>query len=111
LKKVLGPDRVQYREQLSRFDRRLLSVRTRSRKFIHSSRGDHECYDLAKDPAEMHNLYLKDDRFSDLMAKASNYYARMDDFYRSNRQKIDGDIDDAQIDESMVEQLKSLGYM
>jgi arylsulfatase A-like enzyme len=111
LVKAFGPDRAQYREQLSRFDRRLLSVRTRDRKFIHSSRGDHECYDLATDPDEMDNLYLKDDRFSDLMAKASKYYARMDDFYRSNREKIDGSVDDSNIDESMVEQLKSLGYM
>jgi len=108
--KVFGPDRAQYREQLSRFDRRLLSVRTRDRKFIHSSRGDHECYDLARDPAEMHNLYL-DESFSDLMAKASKYYARMDDFYSSHREKIDGSVDDSNIDESMIEQLKSLGYM
>ena len=108
--KTFGPDRAQYREQLSRFDRRLLSVRTRDRKFIYSSRGDHECYDLAKDPAEMHNLY-PDDRFSDLMEKESKYYARMNDFYRSHREKIDGVVDDGNIDESMVEQLKSLGYM
>jgi len=109
--KTFGPDRAQYREQLSRFDRRLLSLRTRNRKFIHSSKGDHECYDLAKDPAEMHNLYLKDDRFSDLMAKASKYYARMDDFYRSFKHRIDGDIDEDAIDDTMIEQLKSLGYM
>ena len=111
LVKAFGPDRAQYREQLSKFDRRLLSVRTRDRKFIHSSRGDHECYDLATDPDEMDNLYLKDDRFSDLMAKASKYYAGMDDFYRSHREKIDGSVDDSNIDESMIEQLKSLGYM
>ena len=111
LVKAFGPDRAQYREQLSKFDRRLLSVRTRDRKFIHSSRGDHECYDLATDPDEMDNLYLKDDRFSDLMARASEYYAGMDDFYRSHRKKIDGSVDDSNIDESMIEQLKSLGYM
>ena len=110
LVKVFGPDRAQYREQLSRFDRRLLSVRTRNRKFIHSSRGDHECYDLTKDPAEVHNLY-PDDSFSDLMEKGSKYYARMNYFYQSNREKIDGNINDTRIDESMIEQLKSLGYM
>ena len=108
--KTFGPDRAEYREQLSRFDRRLLSVRTRDRKFIHSSGGDHECYDLAKDPDEMHNLY-PDNNFSDLMEKGSKYYARMNNFYRSHREKIDGAVDDGNIDESMVEQLKSLGYM
>ena len=110
LVKAFGPDRAQYREQLSRFDRRLLSVRTRNRKFIHSSRGDHECYDLAKDPAEMHNLY-PDESFSDLMEKAPKYYARMNDFYRSNREKIDGETAENNIDESTIEQLKALGYM
>jgi len=108
--KTFGPDRAGYREQLSRFDRRLLSVRTRNRKFIYSSRGDHECYNLAKDPAEVHNLY-PDDSFSVLMEKGSKYYARMNNFYRSNREKIDGVVDDGNIDESMVDQLKSLGYM
>ena len=110
LVKAFGPDRAQYREQLSKFDRRLLSVRTRDRKFIYSSRGDHECYDLAKDPVEMHNLY-PDNSFSDLMQKVSKYYARMNDFYRSNREKIDGEIAEIDIDESTVEQLKALGYM
>lgn len=109
--KTFGPDRAIYREQLSRFDRRLLSVRTKNRKFIHSSRGDHECYDLATDPDEMDNLYLKDDRFSDLMAKASKYYARMDDFYRSFKHSIEGDVDEDAIDDTMIEQLKLLGYM
>ncbi len=108
--KTFGPDRAGYREQLSRFDRRLLSLRTKDRKFIYSSMGDHECYDLAKDAAEMHNLY-PDDSFSDLIEKGSKYYARMNDFYLSHREKIDGVVDDGNIDESMVEQLKSLGYL
>ena len=108
--KTFGPDRAGYREQLSRFDRRLLSLRTKDRKFIYSSMGDHECYDLAKDAAEMHNLY-PDDSFSDLIEKGSKYYARMNDFYLFHREKIDGVVDDGNIDESMVEQLKSLGYL
>ena len=111
LVKAFGPDRAQYREQLSRFDRRLLSVRTRDRKVIYSSSGDHECYDLAKDPTEKHNLYLGDESFSDLMEKGSKYYARMNDFYRSNREKIDGKTAENDIDESTIEQLKALGYM
>jgi arylsulfatase A-like enzyme len=111
LVKVFGPDRSHYKEQLNQFNRRLLSVRTRDRKFIYSSRGDHECYDLAKDPAELNNLYPEDNRFSDLMEKAFKYYSRMDDFYMANRENIDGDINFGQIDESIIEQLKSLGYM
>ena len=109
--KTFGPDRAGYREQLSRFDRRLLSIRTKDRKFIYSSMGDHECYDLAKDPNETDNICRIDGGFTDLMEKASKYYERMDAFYRPCRQRIDGDVEDASIDKSMIEQLKSLGYM
>lgn len=110
LVKVFGPKGSHYKERLNQFDRRLLSVRTRDRKFIYSSRGDHECYDLAKDPAELSNLY-PDNRFSDLMEKAFKYYGRMDNFYTANRKKIDGDINFDQIDGSVIERLKSLGYI
>jgi len=58
----------------------------------------------------MHNLY-PDENFSDLMEKASKCYARMNNFYRSNREKIDGETVKNDIDESTVEQLKALGYM
>ena len=110
LVKPFGPDRKQYRERFRQFDRRLLSVRTKDLKFIYSSRGDHECYDLSEDPAESLNLYPASG-FSRLEEKASKYYARMDEFYRWNSQKIDGEVEEEDIDEAVIERLKSLGYM
>lgn len=109
--KVFGPDRVRYKTQLKRFDRRLLSLRTGERKFIFSSRGDHEYYDLAKDPGELNNLYGFDNGASELKEKASIYYEKMDRFYMENREKFDGNIDPDRIDSSVAEKLKSLGYM
>lgn len=110
LVKPFGPDRKQYRKQFSRFDRRLLSVRTQDLKFIYSSRGDHESYDLSMDPAESLNLYPAKE-FSRLEEQASKYYIRMDEFYQRNRQKIDGEVGEEDIDEAVVERLKALGYM
>jgi arylsulfatase A-like enzyme len=111
LVKVFGPDKKHLKKELSRYDRRLLSVRTRDRKFIYSSRGDHECYDLSHDPGEQQNLHLKSSDFSDLEEKARRYYDRMDHFYRENQGKIDGEIDESGIDDSVAEHLKALGYM
>lgn len=111
LVKVFGPDKKQYKDRLSRFNRRLLSVRTRDRKFIYSSRGDHEYYNLKKDPSESNNLYAKTDAYHDLMEKAAGYYERMDQFYSVNRNKIDGEISDNNIDGEVMERLKALGYV
>jgi arylsulfatase A-like enzyme len=109
--KTFGPDKAQYKAQLSPYNRRLTSVRTQNQKFIFSSRGDHECYDLAKDPAESRNLYPHTDNFIDLEKKASIYHQRMEGYYQRNRQKIDGPVTEDRMDESVVKQLKSMGYM
>lgn len=111
LVKAFGPEREHFKEQLIRYNRRLLSVRTTDRKFIFSSEGDHECFDLASDPAEINNLYPDNARFLDLMEKASMFYDKMNDFYISNKNKIDGGINPELLDRSVIEQLKSLGYM
>jgi arylsulfatase A-like enzyme len=111
LVKVFGPDRSRYTKRLSRFNRLLLSARTKNRKFIYSSRGDHECYNLSDDPGELKNLYPDVDGFTDLRQKASKYYATMYEFYMANKQKIDGTIPADLMDQSIIDQLKSMGYM
>lgn len=111
LVKVFGPDRSRYTKRLSRFNRLLLSTRTKNRKFVYSSRGDHECYNLSDDPGEQKNLYPDGDGFSDLLQKASKYYATMYEFYMANKQKIDGTVTTDPMDQSVIDQLKSMGYM
>ena len=110
--KVFGPDRKHLRTRFERYNRRLCSVRSRNKKFIHSSKGDHECYDLQNDPAETDNLYLRNTAgFEKLMELAARYYQRMDEYYVKNAYKIEGDIDIESIDTEVMENLKSLGYM
>ncbi len=109
--KAFGPERLEYKNRLKQYNRRLLSVRTPDRKLIYSSRGDHEGYNLADDPGELNNLYGKDDSFADLIQKAAVYYEHMNNFYLKNKEKIDGKVDTDRIDKSTVEKLKSLGYL
>jgi len=109
--KVFGPNRSACKDEFKKFDRRLLSVRAKDRKFIYSSRGDHECYDLVRDPNETHNYYPEDDSFSELMQIASKYYQRMNEFYMSRKEDIDGEINGDKLDSFIRKRLESLGYM
>lgn len=109
--KTFGPDGKQYREMLSRFDRRLLSVRTHDRKLIYSSRGDHEYYNLHTDPTESNNIYSKSKEIMDLEEIAFQYYRKMDTFYNSCRDKIDENVNKQNINTEHIDQLKALGYM
>ena len=111
LVKTFGPDRFNLRNRFERYDRRLVSVRTDKKKFIFSSRNDHESYDLKVDPNEQKNLYPNNDGFKDLMRYAEFYYQRMDDFYRRNRNKIEANKENGDIDSEVMESLISLGYM
>lgn len=111
LVKPFGPDRAKLRKRFPQYDRRLLSVRTKDKKFIYSSRKDHECYDLRSDPHELTNLYPKTNGFEHLKRYAQIYYHRMDEFYQKNIAKIEGQPEIAGMDSRILEKLKSLGYM
>lgn len=109
--KPFGPDKIAYRDQLSQYDRRLLSVRSESHKFIYSSRGDHEYYDLIRDPEEVDNLHSRAGSYNNLDALAEKYYQEMDAFYQKNRLHIEGGTGTEIEDESIKEQLEQLGYL
>ena len=59
LYKPLGPRLVPYKNKLLHYDKKLLSIRTENKKFIYSSDGVHELYDIKKDPNEVNNIYEK----------------------------------------------------
>jgi arylsulfatase A-like enzyme len=109
--KVFGPDRDHFKNELEKFNRRLLSIRTNNEKFIYSSNDDHEFYDLIKDPDENNNLYMNNKQFYPLKSMALSYYTKMNDFYEANRKNIDGFIDKQTINDEITDKLKSLGYM
>jgi len=111
LVKAFGPDKRRYRNLFACYDRRLLSIRSKTAKFIYSSRGDHEAYDLLNDPYELTNLFPDGGYLQDLMYKAREYYQKMDLFYQNNKYKIDADVDEHALDNEVVEKLKALGYL
>lgn len=65
-------------------------MRTKDKKFIYSSREDHECYNLKADPQELNNLYPKTNGFENLFRYAEIYYRWMDEFYQKNMDNIEG---------------------
>jgi arylsulfatase A-like enzyme len=109
--KIFGPDRDQYKKKLGKFNRRLLSIRTKEGKFIFSSKSDHEYYNIKQDPFEMKNLYGKTDEYYELERIAVKNYKKMDAFYQANKDRIDGIDGNEHLEEDIKNRLKSLGYM
>jgi hypothetical protein len=109
--KPFGPEMIAHREHLAQYDRRLVSLRTIDKKFIFSSRGDHEFYNLKEDPEETDNLYNRLPEYAGLDEKAVHYFQKMDAYYQSNRDRIEGDEVVEIEDEDIKEKLKHLGYL
>ena len=111
LLKPFGMDRYIYRDRFKKFDKRLLSVRTKDKKFIYSSKNNHECYDLKKDANELKNLYPEIKGFEDLFRYSEYFYQKMDKFYQKNKFRIEGNTASKYTESRIMESLKTLGYM
>jgi arylsulfatase A-like enzyme len=109
--KPFGPDTIAYREHLPEYDRRLLSLRTAGSKFIYSSNGEHEYYDLSLDSEEAENLYGKCTGYDGIDERAKFYFQKMDTFYQANRIRIEGEEAPNIENEEIKEKLKQLGYL
>ena len=57
LYKPFGPRLIKYRHKLKQFDKKLLAIRNNEKKYIYSSNGMHELYDIKYDKLEKDNLY------------------------------------------------------
>jgi len=87
----------------ARFDRSLTAVRAGNWKYIRSSEGDEELYDLVADPGELQNLAAKEsDTVTTMRRLMESWRASL-----SARQE-EGATD---IDEGLKENLRSLGYI
>jgi hypothetical protein len=56
LLKPFGRESAHLKARMTRYDRRMFAIRTIREKFIWSSDGCHEFYDLRADPGETRNL-------------------------------------------------------
>ncbi len=109
--KPFGPDKIAHRQQLKAYDRRLVSLRTIDKKFLYSSKGDHEFYDLCNDPEESDNLYGRMPQYAGLDGRALHYFKKMDEFYQRHKARIEGNEPFKIEDDDIKEKLKHLGYL
>lgn len=92
---------------LERYDRRLRAIRTATHKFIWSSNGRHELYDLVADPAEAHNVvHEQPDLAATLSRQLQDWLAS---FVPTERTETIAVEDTA--DERVFERLRELGYV
>jgi arylsulfatase A-like enzyme len=111
LLKSFGPRASRFRKEFAHYDRRLLSVRTQIDKYIWSSNGKHEYYDLRNDPEETKNLLnQKLERVTELRAVLEPWFGRFNDAYEVLKDKIEG-REIPQVDEDVKRRLQGLGYM
>jgi len=116
LVKPFGPALRPLRKLLKMYDRRLISIRTKTRKYIFSSDGRHEFYDLEKDPQELNNLIDRKDKsirhdILDLRRKLRPWLEAFNDFYQKNQSKIDEEEKIKDMETEIKQRLKRLGYL
>lgn len=89
---------------ISRFDRALYMLRTDHHKYIWDSKGQHELYDLASDPAEERNIVgERGDIAADLDRQLAGW--------RNSFQAAAPADGAPEFDEEVVERLRALGYL
>jgi arylsulfatase A-like enzyme len=88
---------------IERFGRSLRMVRVGDFKYIRASDGTNELYDLAADPGELDDLAPRQPE------RAREMAARLDSFLDTLHQRS-GAAHPEQVDRSVIEELRSLGY-
>jgi arylsulfatase A-like enzyme len=93
-----------WKKWAERFDRERFAIIEWPYKYIHSSDGSHELYDLEKDPREIHNLFEQKSAIAERLASELERF-------RSERPHIDRPLEQilTPTDEE-IENLKELGY-
>lgn len=89
---------------VSRYDRALQMIRTDRYKYIWSSTGQHELYDLPTDPAEEHNLIAQCPDIAQELDQRLNEW-------RNSFEPAVPTTEAPEFDEKIKAQLRALGYM
>ena len=92
------------RSIINKYERSLHSIRTNEYKFIWSSNGLHELYDLQKDPQENHNFYFSHQSIARKMEKT--LFANVKQF-----ESMEASEEGVEMDKLTEERLKALGYL
>lgn len=112
LVKPFGPRMLSLGGKLKKYNRQLISIRTENNKYIYASNGNHEFYDLQKDPNETKNLIdSQDPGIEELQQKLKSWLTVFHDCCRKIRQKIDHEKAETQFETEVQQRLRSLGYL
>ncbi len=91
----------------ARYDRVLRSYRTDTHKFLWSSNGKHELYDLVKDPGELDNIYQREPALSaKLQAQLEAVLSGL-----PGGDGAEGAAGEYEVDELVMDRLRDLGYV
>jgi arylsulfatase A-like enzyme len=90
---------------LSPYDRRLKTVRTDTLKYVWSSNGKDELYDLSSDPGELENLIGTGHGSPDAMRK------KLEEWQRALPKVLEGSGEIPEMDRETRDLLKALGYI
>ena len=89
----------------SKFDRDLKSIKMGRFKYIESSDGSHELYDLEIDPSESHNLYeRKLNKAKELQKVLKEFTSHLIKHEKFTYKKLE-------MDKEVMRRLRSLGYV
>jgi len=96
---------------LEKYNRRLISIRTKDKKFIWASDGIDEFYDLKSDPYEMKNLAGSDDpSLTELRERLEPWLKAFQEMYQRKKEKING-AKKLELGSDIKERLRKLGYL
>ena len=95
------------------WNRFIVSVRTKNAKYIHSSNGDSEYYDILNDPSEEKNIIqtLSEPQLKYFTDMAKPYFDELTKQYQKNKNRIISPQDNLDLDPEVVNALKALGYV
>lgn len=96
------------RSKYGEYDRGLISIRTKTRKYIYSTNGRCEYYHLDRDPEEDANRI--DNQDGDLKRLRKELQPYLDNFNSCYYDVQRGGGEEPEIDGAVVERLKALGY-
>lgn len=97
--------------RFEKYNRRLVSIRSKDKKYIWASDGRDEFYNLKSDPHESKNLVKsKDPSLTELKEKMKPWLKAFQETHQRNKEKINGK-QKLEFSSEIKERLEKLGYL
>lgn len=111
LMKPFGPSIKNLSTRFEKYNRRLISIRSKDKKYIWASDGRDEFYDLESDPSESRNLVNSNDPLlTESKEKLKPWLKAFQEIYLRNKEKING-VKKMEFTYEIKDRLRKLGYL